>query len=74
MVTSSDAYKVGTAAEIADMWGVSTQGVIMAILRGRLEARKSKNTWVIAFADAEKYFGRPASYYPSPESAKDSPN
>ena len=68
-------YKVGTTGEVAQMWGVSTKGVAMAVIRGKLPARKSNNNvWLVSFADAEKYFGRPAKHYPSPESITDSPN
>lgn len=71
MLMDSDVYKVGTSNEIAQMWGVSTQAITQAILRGTLESRKSGDRHLIAFSDAERYFGRPPSSYPKPES-KDS--
>jgi hypothetical protein len=74
MVMDSDVYRVGTSSEIADMWGITPGAVILAIARNRLPARKSLKVWIIAFSDAEAYFGRPANYYPSPESPKDSDN
>ena len=74
MVMDKVVYEVGTTAEVAEMWGVSTKAVAMAVLRKRLPARKSYSAWLVSFADAEEYFGRPASHYPSTESGKDSTN
>lgn len=74
MDMDSDVYKVGTSNEVAEMWGVSTQAITQAIFRGKLESRKSGDRHLVAFSDAEKYFGRPPAYYPSPESDSDSTN
>lgn len=63
-------YQVGTTTEVASMWGVTRKAIIDAIRRGRLEARKSGNQFLVAFSDAETYFKRPPDFYPTPNENK----
>lgn len=51
--------RIGTLAEVCEVWHLDRKTVIWAYWRGEVAMRKSAGTWIVALPDMLVRFGNP---------------